>query len=159
MSKQEFIARLQKGLSGVPKDEAEGRISFYAELIDDRMEEGLSEEEAVLAVGSVEDIIAQIVAEIPFVKIAKERILSKRRLGVGEIILLILGSPIWISLCVAAFAVVLSLYISLWAVIVSLWAAGITSCSTTISPQRVHCSPRVKPSVVQVAALPAIVFF
>ena len=34
-----------------------------------------------------------------------------------------LGSPVWLSLLIAAFAVVLSLYISLWAVIVSLWAA------------------------------------
>ena len=44
------------------------------------------------------------------------------RLRVGEIVLLALGSPIWLSLAAAAFAVVLSLYASLWAVIVSLWA-------------------------------------
>ena len=47
---------------------------------------------------------------------------SKRRLSKGEIILLSLGSPIWFSLGIAAFAVILSLYLSLWAVIVSFWA-------------------------------------
>ena len=49
---------------------------------------------------------------------------------VGEIVLLALGSPIWLSLGIAVFAVILSLYISLWAVIISLWAvfASVAVC-------------------------------
>ena len=39
-----------------------------------------------------------------------------------EIVLLILGSPIWLSLAVAAFVVILSLYVVLWSLIVSVWA-------------------------------------
>ena len=122
MSKQAFLAQLRKGLSGLPQDDIEGRLTFYNEMIEDRMEEGLSEEEAVSAIGSVDEIIAQIVADTPLSKIAKERITSKRHLNVGEIVLLVLGSPLWLSLGIATFAVVLSLYISLWSVIVSLWA-------------------------------------
>lgn len=38
------------------------------------------------------------------------------------IILLILGSPIWISLLIAAFSVIISVYVSVWTVIVSLWS-------------------------------------
>lgn len=131
MSKQEFIAQLGKGLSGLPKDDIEERLTFYSEMIDDRMEEGLSEEEAVSAVGSVDEIIAQAVAEIPLTKIAKERIKPKRHLKVWEILLLALGSPIWISLGIATFAVILSLYASLWAVIISLWAffGSLIGCS------------------------------
>ena len=37
-------------------------------------------------------------------------------------LLLILGSPIWLSLAVAVVSVVISVYASLWSVIVSLWA-------------------------------------
>lgn len=122
MSKQEFLAQLRKGLSGLPQKDVEERLTFYSEMIDDRMEEGLSEEEAVSAISSVDEIIAQVIAETPLVKIAKERIKSKKRLRVGEIVLLALGSPIWLSLSIAVFAVILSLYISLWAVIISLWA-------------------------------------
>lgn len=122
MSKQEFLVRLRKGLSGLPQDDIEERLMFYSEMIEDQMEEGLSEEEAVSAVGSVDEIAAQVVADIPLAKIAKERIKPKRRLSAGEIVLLALGSPIWLSLGIAAFAVTLSLYISLWAVIISLWA-------------------------------------
>ncbi len=54
-------------------------------------------------------------------KLIKEKT-PKRRLGVWEIVLLALGSPIWLSLLIAAFAVILSLYISLWALIISFWA-------------------------------------
>ncbi len=131
MNKQEFLTQLRKGLSGLPQNDIEERLTFYSEMIDDRMEEGLSEEEAVSAVGSVDEIVTQVIAETPLAKIAKERIKSKRRLNTGEIILLVLGSPIWLSLGIAAFAVIFSLYISLWAVIISLWAAfaSLAACS------------------------------
>lgn len=131
MSKQEFLAQLRKGLSGLPQDDIEERLTFYSEMIEDQMEDGVSEEEAVSAIGSVDEIIAQAVAETPLVKIAKERIKSKRRLSAGEIVLLALGSPIWLSLGIAAFAVILALYISLWAVIISLWSvfASLAACS------------------------------
>lgn len=122
MSKQEFLEQLRKGLSGLPKDDIEERLTFYDEMIEDRMEEGLSEEEAVLKAGSVDDITSQIVADIPLAKIAKERIKPKRRLKAWEIVLLALGSPIWFSLGIAAVAVIFALYVSLWAVIISLWA-------------------------------------
>ena len=42
MSKQAFLARLRKELSGLPKDDIEERLAFYEEMIDDRTEEGLS---------------------------------------------------------------------------------------------------------------------
>ncbi len=131
MSKQEFLARLRKGLSGLPQSDVEERLTFYSEMIDDRTEEGFSEEEAVAAVGAVEDIVAQITADIPFVKIAKERLKPKRRLNAWTIVLLVIGSPIWLSLGIAVLAVVLTVYISLWTVIVSLWAvfASLVACA------------------------------
>ena len=122
MTKLQFILSLHDKLSGFPQDDVEERLRFYSEMIEDRMEDGFSEEEAVSAVGSVDEIAAQIAAEIPLAKIVTNKIKPKRRLKAWEIVLLALGSPIWISLGIAAFAVILSLYISLWAVIISLWA-------------------------------------
>lgn len=131
MSKQEFLAQLRMGLEGLPQEDIEERVGFFSEMIEDRMEEGFSEEEAVMAAGSVDEIVAQTVAEIPLAKIAKERIKPKRQLKAWEIVLLVLGSPIWFSLAVAAFAVVFAVYVSLWAVIVSLWAVfgALIGCS------------------------------
>ena len=122
MSKQEFLARLRKGLSGLPQEDIEERLGFYSEMIEDQMEEGISEEEAVSAVGAVDEIVAQVVAQTPIARIAKERIKSKRWPSAGQIVLLALGSPLWLSLVIAAFAVIFSLSISLWAIIISFWA-------------------------------------
>ena len=44
------------------------------------------------------------------------------RLRWWEILFLILGSPIWLSVLISVFAVVFSVYASLWSVIISLWA-------------------------------------
>lgn len=131
MNKQEFLTQLRKGLSGLPQNDIDERIVFYSEMIDDRIEEGLFEEEAVAQVGSVDEIVAQIIAETPFTKIAKERIKPKRQLKTWEIVLLALGSPIWFSLAIAAISVVFSLYVSLWSVVISFWAVfvSLAACS------------------------------
>jgi len=132
MNKQEFLLQLGKGLSGLPQEDIEGHLHFYSEMIDDRMEEGFSEEDAVLAIGSIDEIVAQLIADIPFTKIENEKIKPKRKLKVWEIVLLALGSPIWISLLIAAAAVILSLYVTLWSVIASLWAVFVSFIACAI---------------------------
>lgn len=122
MNKQEFMRQLRKSLQGLPQKDIEERLTFYGEMIEDRKEEGLSEEEAVAAVGSVEEIVAQILADTPPSKNITKKAKPKRPLKAWEIVLLALGSPIWLSLGIAAVAVILSFYISIWAVIISLWA-------------------------------------
>ena len=123
MTKLQFLLALHEKLAGLPRNEVEERLNFYSEMIEDRMEDGITEEEAVAAVGSLDDIAAQITADIPLVKIVKEKIKSKRRMKAWNVILLAVGSPIWVSLLIAAVAVVFSLYVSLWAVVISFWAA------------------------------------
>ncbi|MBQ9780807.1 MAG: DUF1700 domain-containing protein [Clostridia bacterium] len=131
MNKQKFISELRMKLSGLPSKEVEDRLSFYLEMIDDRIEDGITEEAAIAELGSVEEIAAQITAEIPLSKIVKEKIKPQKRLRAWEIVLLAVGSPLWLSLAVAALAVILSLYVVLWSVIVSLWAvfAAVAICT------------------------------
>ena len=91
MNKLEFALALSEKLSLLPEEEIDERVQFCVEMISDRMEEGVSEDEAVAAVGTVEDVAAQIIADIPFAKLIKERVKPKRRLKAWEIILLVLG--------------------------------------------------------------------
>ena len=126
MDKQQFITRLREGLSGLPQDEIRERLTFYEEMIDDRIEDGLPEEEAVAEIGSVDDIVSQIIAETPLLKVVRERVRPKRRIRVWEIILLVLGSPVWLAILIALFAVLLSVYAVIWAVIISLWAVDLS---------------------------------
>ena len=133
MDKQAFLTALRSGLSGLPQDEIEERLTFYGEMIDDRMEEGLCEEEAVAAIGEVSEIVRQAVADTPLAKIAKERIRPKRRLKTWEIVLLALGSPIWLSLAIAAAAVLFAVIVSLWSVILSLWAVFVSLAVSAVA--------------------------
>ena len=130
MTKLMLLLSLHGKLSNLPNEEVEERLKFYSEMIEDRMEEGLSEEEAVAAVGTVDEIVAQIEADLSVVEPTNKNGKTKRRLKVWEIVLLVIGSPIWVSLGIAAAAVILSLYISLWSVIISLWAvfASMIAC-------------------------------
>ena len=132
MCKQAFLDALREHLAGLPQEDIEERLAFYAEMIDDRVEEGITEEEAVAAIGSVEEIFAQIIEEIPFTKLVKERIRREKRLSAWEIVLLAVGSPIWLALLIAAFAVVLSLYVVLWAVIISFWSVFVALAASAL---------------------------
>ena len=130
MTKHEFISELREQLSGLPEQDIEERLDFYSEIIDDKMEEGISEEEAIRQIGSVKDIASQVIADTPLTKIVKHKIKKKRKLGAWEIVLLALGSPIWLSLLVAAFAIVIAAYAVLWSLIASIWAifAALVAC-------------------------------
>ena len=132
MNKQEFLDRLRKGLSGLPQRDTAEHLTFYSEMIDDRIEEGYSEEDAVAAVGSVPEIITQILTDYPIATLAKERFKPNRRLKAWEIILLALGSPIWFSLGIAALAVLFSIYVSIWSVIIALWAVFVSIIASSL---------------------------
>lgn len=122
MNKQEFISELQSRLSALPSDEIDGRLSFYSEMIDDRIEEGLTEEEAVADIGSVDKVVSQIIEEIPLGKMVKEKIKRRRHLRAWEITLIAVGSPLWIVLLAAAFVIILAVYAVIWSLCASAWA-------------------------------------
>ena len=66
MTKQEFISELRDKLSRFPKQEVEERLDFYSEMIDDRIEDGLTEEAAISDLGTSDEIAAQIINDIVF---------------------------------------------------------------------------------------------
>ncbi len=63
MNKQEFITLLEKRLFELPQVEKEHLLNYYNETIEDRIEDGMSEAEAVASLDSVEDIVKQIYSE------------------------------------------------------------------------------------------------
>ncbi|MBR4528993.1 MAG: DUF1700 domain-containing protein [Lachnospiraceae bacterium] len=132
MKKEEFVQELRQKLSGIPQSDIEERVSYYCEMIDDRMEDGLSEEEAVAAIGSVDDVVAQIMSEIPLSKLVKHRATKERKWNAGMIVLLVLGFPLWFSLLIAFFAVLLSLYITLWSIVISFYAVVLALALTAL---------------------------
>ena len=133
MNKEAFLAELRKRISGLPKDEIEERLTFYNDMIDDRMEDGLTEEEAVSELGSVNDLASQIIADVPLSRLVKEKIRPKGKMKAWEIVLLILGSPVWLPLLLSAAAVIIAIYVCLWAVIISLWSVFVSCAARAIA--------------------------
>ncbi|MBE6909390.1 MAG: DUF1700 domain-containing protein [Ruminococcaceae bacterium] len=65
MTKMEFIAEMAAALRDLSKNDIARLLEYYGEMVDERVEDGMSESEAVAALGSVEDIAAQIMKDIP----------------------------------------------------------------------------------------------
>ena len=133
MNKEAFLTELRVRLSSLPDNEAEERISFYREMIDERMADGQTEEDAVAGIGSIDEIVEQITAEIPLAVLVRGKASQRKGMKGWEIALLILGAPLWIPLLIAALAILLTVYIVLWAVIISLWAADLGLAAAAVA--------------------------
>ncbi len=132
MKKQEFITKLEENLSRLPKKEVDERLNFYSEMIEDKMEDGLSEEQAVAEMGSIDQVINQIIAEIPLSKIVKEKVKSKGKTSGLTLTLLCVGFPVWFPLLISAIAVVFSLYVVLWSLVICAFAVEISFCAGAV---------------------------
>ena len=117
MKKEAFLRALNKRLEGMTAEEKARALEFCAESIDDRVEDGMDEEDAVAALGNVEDVARGLLADQPLGAVVRERV--RRESAAGHVILLICASP----LLVTFFAVGLSVYAALWAAMVSIYAA------------------------------------
>ncbi|MBQ8351317.1 MAG: DUF1700 domain-containing protein, partial [Clostridia bacterium] len=126
MKKQEFLEALAQGLAARGAADREKTLDYYREMIEDRMEDGLSEEEAVAAMGSPADILAGIQIEAPPRK-------EKRAWRAWEIVLLALGSPIWGSLLLAAAAILFSLLVVLWSLVISAYAVNVSLAAVAVA--------------------------
>lgn len=133
MDKFDFLEGLRDKLSGLPEEDVARSIEFYSEMIDDRIDEGMTEAEAVADIGDAGEIAQEIIRTTPLAKIVKEKVKPKRSLRAWEIILLVLGSPLWISLLAAAFCVVLAVYIVIWAVVLAFACVDLAFFATTLA--------------------------
>ena len=141
MNKEMFLEELKRKLIGLPQADIDERLAFYSEMIDDRIEDGLTEEEAVAKVGSVDEIVAQIMSEIPLTKLVKEKVKPKRSLRVWEIVLIVLGFPVWFPLLIAFLAIVFAVYVVIWSLAIAVYAVtlGITVSAVACIPGTVIC--------------------
>ena len=126
MKKQEFLEKLKASLWAMPEGDIRNSLDYYSEMIDDRMEDGLTEDEAVAAIGDLDEIVSQILSETPrppvVVETGKKAKPTKDSTKTWLIILLILGSPVWIPLLASAIGTVMGIYVSLWSAVIVLYA-------------------------------------
>ena len=125
MNKLDFLAALEKKLQPLPEEERAKALEYYFEIIDDRMDCGVTEEEAVAGCGDIDEIAEKIIMDTPLTKLVRQKNKSRRRMRAWEIVLLAVGSPLWISLGAAVFCVLLAMSIVLWCVVLCVFVVGI----------------------------------
>lgn len=123
MLKTEFLTSLSASLAGLPQEDIDKWTDFYREMIEDRTEDGMTEEEAVADLGDPSAIVHEILSETPLTKLVKEKVRPRRTLKTWEKVLLIALTPLWLVLAAALFAVMTVVYAVIWAVAVALFAA------------------------------------
>ena len=119
MTRDEFLGRLGELLACLPAEQVEETKAFYAEAIADRMEDGMSEEEAVAAMGTPGEVAEATLDDLPAVPRAIAR--TRRRSTALLWVLTIVGSPVWVPLLVAFAAVAVTVYICIWVLALCVW--------------------------------------
>lgn len=108
MNKQEFLAALARELEPLPREERERTLTYYGELIDDRLEDGQDEGEVIQSLGAPKAVAEELLGE------EEQPQLPNRGLRVWLVVLLVLGFPLWGSLLVAAAVVLLCVFLCLY---------------------------------------------
>lgn len=112
-NKQMFLVELERKIpKDVPLEEKDTFLAYCSEMIQDLIEDGYSEEEAIFKLGNPDSLIYDNF-ESWFV--VKEQQVSRKTMPF-LVIITILGFPLWGSLLLAAILVILSGYIVLWCV-------------------------------------------
>lgn len=127
MNKSRFSATLKRELRGMPRAEIAKTVAYYEEMIDDKIEGGMTEEQATASLGDPKEIARSICAEGP----AAEKPKTHSSLAPWVVALLVLGFPLWVGLAAGAlgllvgfFAVVFSLGVAFFAVLAAMLAGG-----------------------------------
>ena len=133
MNRDAFLSAVEARLKGLSPEEQRRWLDYYGEMIDDRVEDGLSEEEAVAAMGSAEEVAAQILMDTPLAQLVKARVKSERKLRPWEIVLLVLGSPVWVPLLATAAILLLTLYLLIWVLVLLVYVLELSFAAVSLA--------------------------
>lgn len=133
MTKSEFLKKLKSGLHGLPDKELQSSLEYYGEMIDERIESGVSEEDAVAQLGEPETVAREILLDIPLPTLIKQNCKRKNPWKVWEIVLLVLGAPLWLPLGLTAIVLVFTLYAVLWVVVAVFWVVDLAFALASIA--------------------------
>lgn len=122
MNRQEYLDDIKEKLLGLSEEDIDKALEFYMEALDDRIDDGLTEEQAINAVGTADEVAEQILMDTPLPKLVSATVKPKRALKAWEIVLLVLGAPLWIPIVASLFAVALSVVCVLFSLMLTVIA-------------------------------------
>ena len=115
MTKNEFTRELKGRINHLPKAERRKILQYYYEMISERMEDGMTEAEAIDALGDLDELLSEYT---PMEKAPRRG----PKLRAWHIIMLICGAPLWIPFVAVMLCIMLAFYIIIWALVVLFYA-------------------------------------
>ena len=122
MNKNEYLDSIKSKLQGLPEKDIQSAIEYYEEAIEDRVEDGLTEEQAINAVGTPDEIAEKILLDSSIPKLITAKAKPKRTLKGWEIALIIIGSPLWLTVALCLLVVFLWVIIFIFCMILTVIA-------------------------------------
>lgn len=115
----EFEAAARRG--GMARGDVMDAVEYYQEAIDDRVEAGMGEGEAVAALGSVDEAVRAVCGSLPPFRRAVAEVRKSRASTVIAIVLLVLGAVVWVPVAFGLAATVMIVYLVLWMLVGCVW--------------------------------------
>ena len=122
MNKKEFFREVNRYLADLNDSERSEFVSYYEEMIDDYLENGLNEHEAIEKMGSPKEIATKILEET-----RNAGLLVQDRKSVLEHFFVLITFPIWGTLILALCIMIICVPISLLSIEIGLLVVGIVS--------------------------------
>ncbi len=143
MKKLEFINELGAQLHSMPTEEVRPLLDYYMEIVADRMEDGMTEEEAIDSLGPISELAEKILAEqpqpepqsgpIPTPTPIPEPVSQEKRRWTGSsIALAVVLSPLWLALLCILIGVEIAVWVTLASLVVSAGATILVGIAGSI---------------------------
>lgn len=132
MNKSEFLNELKQLLRDLPISDATAALDYYSEAINDMLEDGAGESEIEKSLGTPDEIARQIINDCQSTA-SPQKANGKTHLSPIIIVLLILGSPIWLSLAIAAASIIITAYALLWTAVAVAWSIFVAVCASAVA--------------------------
>lgn len=124
MKKAEFVELLRQELAVLPQGELDKHLNYFEELINDMMDDGMSEEEATARLGDPSQAAKQILESMPNPPkpTFRPEKANVKKVSFWMALGLILSSPLWITLLAVGVAVIVTVVVVVLAVLAAVCA-------------------------------------
>jgi len=127
MSREEYLSTLREELGKQNVSNIDNMVEYYDEMLCDRMEDGMTEEEAVNSMESIADIVSAAILDRPVPVLVKEKVQKSHEKAKNNgngwlwIVLAVIGFPVWLPLMITAVVLILTFFIVFWVLVLSLF--------------------------------------
>ena len=137
MDKRSFLEALRAQLWQLGEQEREKSVGYYAELIEDMAEDGISEQEAIEKLGGPETVAEQVLSDLgvmirvpepaptPEPAPAVQAPARKKGWTPAAITLAVIGFPVWLPILLSVGVVIFSLLLVMWVLVLTVFIVAL----------------------------------